>query len=117
MLPPVYQTIQSPELSAIVGDKIGRHGSIEQGTQAPYVTWSLVSGQPYDQLSGTPPSDFMPTQIDSWSMDDAQVEVMASTIRTSLDAARICNRIVINQREPDTKLYRIGIEADFITHR
>jgi hypothetical protein len=47
-------------------------------------------------------------------MDDAQVETLATAIRDAVDAAGFSNRLIINQRDPDTKLYRIGIQADFI---
>lgn len=117
MLPPVYETIHTPAVAAIVGDKIARHGALEQDTPAPYITWQLVTGQPYDQISGAPPADFMPVQIDCWSMDDAEVEAMASAVRDAADFAGMSNRLRIDLREPDTKLYRMSVEVDFITNR
>lgn len=120
MLPAVFLTLQTPAVLAIVGGtpvRIFRHGAAPQDTEKPYVTWFEVAGQPYDQLSGTPCGDFDSVQIDCWSMSDLQVEQLAAAVRDAVDMAGIANRIVVNLRDPDTKLYRIGLEADFINSR
>lgn len=120
MLPAVFLTLQTPAVLAIVGGtpvRIFRHGAAPQDTEKPYVTWFEVAGQPYDQLSGTPCGDFDSVQIDCWSKSDAQVEQLARAVRDALDVAGIANRLVVNSRDPDTKIYRIGLEADYITSR
>lgn len=120
MLPAVFLTLQTPAVLAIVGGtpvRIFRHGAAPQDTEKPYVTWFEVAGQPYDQLSGTPCGDFDSVQIDCWSKSDTQVEQLASAVRDALDLAGIANRLVVNSREPETRLYRIGLEADYITSR
>ena len=120
MLPAVLLTLQTPAVLAIVGGtpvRIFRHGAAPQDSEKPYVTWFEVAGQPYDQLSGTPCGDFDSVQIDCWSKSDLQVEQLASAVRDALDVAGIANRVVVNLRDPDTKLFRIGLEADFINSR
>lgn len=120
MLPAVFLTLQTPAVLAIVGGapvRIFRHGAAPQDIEKPYVTWFEVAGQPYDQISGTPCGDFDSVQIDCWSKSDAQVEQLAAAVRDAVDLAGIANRIVVNLRDSDTKLYRIGLEADFINSR
>ena len=118
MFPNVYALLQgAAAVTAIVGTKIGRHGSMPQETAAPYITWFVVSDQPHDTLSEAPGSDFNTVQIDCWSADDAQVATLARAVRAALDAAGHLNRVVVDLREPETKLYRVGIEADLITQR
>ena len=120
MLPAVLLTLQTPAVLAIVGGdpvRIFRHGAAPQDTEKPYVTWFEVAGQPYDQLSGTPCGDFDSVQIDCWAKSDMQVEQLAKAVRDAVDAAGISNRLVVNLRDPDTKLFRIGLEADFINSR
>lgn len=118
MFPPVYQTLRAnATVLSTVGDRIGRHSEVPQDTSKPYITWFIVSGQPTDQISGTPDSDFVTVQIDCWSLSDAGIKTLAEAVRDALDTAGHHNRVRVNLREPDTRLYRVGIEADFITQR
>ena len=120
ILPPVFRFLNVPSVTAFVGAnpvRIYRHGSAPQDTPRPYITWFSVAGQPYDQISGAPCGDFDSVQIDCWSMDDIQVESMATAVRDALDSGGIANRLIVDNRETDTKLYRIGIAADFIRNR
>jgi phage anti-repressor protein len=115
MLAPVYTTLrQNATVLSTVGTRIYRHGSAPQDVTKPYITWFVVMGMPEVQLSGAPTNDFDNIQIDCWSETDSQVETLAYAVRKALDDAKIVNRIVQNNREDDTRLYRIGIEADFI---
>jgi hypothetical protein len=117
MFPKVYRTIRTPAVAAIVDTRIGRHGEVSQTEQRPYITWQIVAGQPYDNLSSAPCGDFTTVQLDCYHPTDAGAEQLALAVRAALDAALICNRVVIDNRDPDTKLYRVGMEADFIDQR
>lgn len=117
MFPKVYRTIRTPAVAAIVETRIGRHGEVSQTEQRPYITWQIVTGQPYDNLSSAPAGDFTTVQLDCYHATDAGAEQLAVAVRAALDVALICNRVVLNTRDPDTKLYRVGMEADFIDQR
>jgi len=118
MFPNVYQLLQAaPAVVAIVGQKVGRHGSMPQDESAPYITWFVVVDDPHNTLSEVPRSDANTVQLDCWSMDDAEAVALARAVRAHLDANGHHNRVVIDLREPDTKLYRVGIQADLITQR
>lgn len=118
MLPLIYPLLRSnPTVLSIVGDRIGRHGSMTQDEARPYITWFLVNGAPENQLSGAPCVDVDTVQIDCYSMDDTQVETLAYAVRDALDQAGHLNRIVRNLRDPDTRLYLISIETDIIRPR
>ena len=118
MFPNVFTTLRAnATVVSIVGTNIGGRGSMPQETAAPYVTWFTVGDDPHNTLSEPPSSDFSSLQIDCWSMDEAEVKSLARAVRDALDAAGHANRVVTDLREPDTKLYRVGIEADFITQR
>lgn len=117
-LPPIFATLrQNASVLSTVGNRIYRHGSAPQNVTKPYITWFVVMGMPELQISGTPCSDMDMVQIDCWSEDDSEVELLAYSVRTALDDAKITNRIVINGRENETRLFRIGIEADIIRSR
>lgn len=117
MFPKVYRTVRTPAVAAIVDTRIGRHGEVSQTETRPYITWQIISGQPFDNLSSAPGGDFTTVQLDCYHATDAGAEQLAMAVREALDAGLICNRVVINSRDPDTKLYRVGMEADFIDQR
>lgn len=118
MLPNVYQTLrENSTVQSIVGTRIYRHGSAPQNVEKPYITWVLASGMPENNISSTPCFDKDMVQIDCWSETDEGIETLAYAVRQALDSKLIVNRIMINTRENDTKLYRMSLEADFIVSR
>lgn len=114
MFPKVYKTIRTAAVVAIVGDRIGRHGDINPEAEMPYITWQIIGDDPQNQLSGHPCTNFTAIQIDCYHKDDAGVETLALAVRAALDAARFANRVVIDGRDTETRLYRVGLQADFI---
>lgn len=118
MFPNVYALLRADAtVLAMVGDRIGRHGSVPQDTATPYITWFVVADAPHNTLGEPPGSDFNSVEIDCWSDNDAEVVALARAVRAVLDAAGHHNRVVVDTRETDTKLYRVGIETDLITQR
>ncbi|MBC7201937.1 MAG: DUF3168 domain-containing protein [Pusillimonas sp.] len=119
MLPLVFPAIATTAVKAIVGTspvRIYRHGQAPESAVRPYITWFVVTGTPQDSLT-TPCADIDTVQIDCWSDDDTQVETLASAVRDALDAALTTNTVILNTFESETKLYRIGLQADFIKSR
>lgn len=121
MFAPVFRVLSTPAVKALVGSRIYGSGDAPQNTPLPYITWFTVVGQPYDQLSGAPDGDNDSTQIDCWAGPaDGQETVcrnIAQAVRDALDSAGIANRILVHTREPDTKVFHIGLQADFIHSR
>lgn len=118
MLPNVYQILRSAsDIVSTVGTRIYRHGSAPQDVVKPYITWSMISGEPYDNVSSAPCADKDSIRIDCWSETDSGIENLAYFVRSALDSQLISNRIVVNTRETDTKLYRITLDADIIRSR
>ena len=123
MFAPIYKTLNTAAVQAIIGDKprIYSSGMAPQGATLPYITWFVVAGDPYDHLSGPPGADNDTVQIDCWAGPDDRQELvcvnLAKAVRTALDAAGQANRIIINTRETDTQLFRIGLQVEFIHNR
>lgn len=114
----VYQVLRSnATVVSTVGTRIYRHGAAPQDVTKPYITWFMVSGTPQDVINAAPCHDKDTIQIDCWSETDAGVETLAYAVRAALDSQLISNRIIIDSRETDTKLYRMTLEADFIASR
>lgn len=124
MLPPVFPVIATAEVKAIVGTTPARiydFNSAPQDAIKPYITFTNVTNAPFEQLSGAPRGDFDTVQIDMYAGPDesgkVQIRMLALAVRKALDDAGIANRLIIQTRETDTKLFRISIEADFIHSR
>jgi hypothetical protein len=117
MLPPIFQTLKaSADVKNIVGQnppRIYRHGIAPQDTTKPYCTWFIVFGDPENQLSGTPPSDRVTVQLDCWHQTDAGVEALAIAVRDAIEPYAHMTGIVVNERESETKLYRIALQFDW----
>jgi hypothetical protein len=117
MFPKVYRTIRTPAVIALVGDRVSGHGKAPQTDPRPYITWQIVTGDPYSNLSSAAGGDFTTVQIDCYHKDEAGAQALALAVRGALDAELIVNRVAIDTIDSDTALYRVGLEADFIDQR
>ena len=121
MFPPVFQWLKaSAAVKNIVGTnppRIWRHGIAPQTTDGqpmaqPYVTWFIVTSAPENHLSGLPPADRVGVQIDCWHQTDAGVLALAEAVRDALEPHGHGTGVIANLREPETRLYRIGLTFD-----
>lgn len=116
MLAPVFRTIHTPAVAAIVSGRV--YGAIApEDVPRPYITWFTVADIPHANLSGPPLGDAGTVQIDCWAEYEAHCKSLAAAVRDALDAANIVNRIAVHTYERDENLYRIGLQADFIRNR
>lgn len=118
MLPNIYSILRANStVLGTVSTRIYRHGNAPQDVVKPYITWFVVSGVPELQISGTPCSDVDTIQIDIWHETDVGAESLAYSVRNALDLVGYSNQIILDLREADTKLYRVGIQTDVIRSR
>lgn len=120
MLPPIYTWLKaSIAVKAIIGNtpRAYRHGDAPQDTTQPYVTWALVAGVPDNELSATPKSDRYTVQVDCWHQTDAGVESLATAVRNAVEPYSHMTSIPINNRDAETKLYRIALQFDVLQTR
>lgn len=120
MLPPVFKTLNIPDIQQFVGSNPARiydFGHAPDGTAVPYIVFSQVAGAPHEQISGAPESDSDLVQIDCYADDRGQIRALASAVQAALDGAGQSNRISVQLYEGDTQLYRIGFDVDWIANR
>ena len=126
MLPPVFPALMaSSAVKAIVGSppvaRVYRHGAAPQGLTEPYITWALVTGQPYNTLSELPAVDRQTVQIDCWYqallIGANQIEVLADAVRDAIEPHAHMTATLLNLQEPGTKLYRISMQFDWFLSR
>lgn len=115
LLPPIFALLKaSAAVTALLGanPKVYRHGIAPQNTVAPYVVWLVVGADPENNLSDVPPVDRIVVQLDCYSTTDGGVETLATAVRDALEPSAHMTGIVINEREPDTGLYRLSLQFD-----
>lgn len=118
MLPPIFNILTAaPAVSAIVGQRIYPHGEAPQDVSRPYVTWFVVSGVPENVLDGVPDMDRSTVQIDCWHQTSAGVVQLASAVRNAIEPHAHVTNLFLNQREPETKLYRFALQLDYLLPR
>jgi hypothetical protein len=114
MLPPVYAVLKaSSSVVAIVGNRIYPHGEAVQDTAKPYIVWQLVAGTPQNTLSEPASIDAMRIQIDCYHQSPVGIETLADAVRTAIETVAHVTSIPVNERETETKLYRIALDLDW----
>lgn len=117
MLPPVFQTLKaSTAVKNIVGQnppRIYRHGEAPQNVERPYISWQLISGVPENNLSDPPPADRQSVQVDCWHQTDAGIETLAEAVRDAIEPVAHMTQVSVDERDEETRLYRISMDFDF----
>lgn len=118
MLPPLYAAlVTAPAVVAIVADRIYPHGEAPQDVTRPYITWQMINGTPENSLSDLPDIDRCTLQINCWHPTSTGVVQLATAARAAVESHGHVTGIPVNQREPETRLYWIAIQMDWLLHR
>lgn len=121
MLPELFPILRDASaVTALIGSnpvRCYRHGSAPQGVTAPYVTWYVVSGTPENSISEMPRVDNYSIQIDCWSDNTGSgstgVETLAKAVRDAVEPHAHMTSVAINDRDPETMRYRLGLTFTF----
>lgn len=121
MLPLIFPLLSgSLDVTALIGlgadARVYRHGSAPQKVLRPYVTWSVPGGAPENALDGPCADDFR-VQVDCWSDDDTEIEVLAAAVRAALEPAACLVAYLADDRDFETRRFRISFAFDFIVPR
>lgn len=120
MLPAVFPLLKNaPAVTALIGTnpvRVYRHGSAPQDVLRPYVTWSVPGGTAENTFQGAD-ADFFRVQVDCWSDDDTQIETLAAAVRAALEPAAHLVAYLADERDFDTKRFRMSFAFDFIKPR
>lgn len=100
---------------SIVGDAIFSR-VIWQGADVPAVTYQRVVRSPENHLNGPATLDRDRYQVNSWAMDEDQVDALAKAVRVALEAQNYMMDFEIDATyEADTRRY--GIRQDYFHHQ
>ena len=121
MFPPVFQTLKaSAAVKNIVGTnppRIYAHGDAPQDSAKPYITWFLVSGTPENTLSELPAVDRDQVQVDCWHPTAAGIKLLATAARDAIEPSAHLVSVPVDDRDPETKLYRVALVFDWFVNR
>lgn len=120
MLPTIFAWLKAaPAVTAILGatPKVYRHADAPQGTAAPYVVWTAISTAPENNLSDLPPIDRVTVQVDCYHTTDQGVVDLATAVRDALEPHGHMTGAPVDQREPQTRLYRMALQFDIFLAR
>lgn len=122
MNPPVYETLKAaPAVTALIGSgdncRAYPFGFAPQGVQIPYVTWTLVSGQPTNRLTGLSAADNLRVQVDCWGATGKAALQVAEAVRTALESVSHCVSVNLSERDEETRTFRHSMDFEFIDLR
>lgn len=114
MLPPLYAVLMdSTAVTDIIGTRCYPFGEAVQDTDKPYVVWQIIAGLPDNNLSDAPSIDSLSIQVDCYHQSPTGINTLAVAVRSALENVAHITGYPVNEREPDTKLYRIALELDW----
>lgn len=116
MLPPVFATLQAATaVTAVLGDppRVYRRGNAPQDATKPYVSWQVIGDAPENELSDVPGIDRCSIEVNAWHREDAGCVALAKAVRDAIEPVAHMTSIVIDEREQETKLYRIAMQFDW----
>ena len=118
MTPKVFQLLMAYQpLVSVIGSRVYPYGMAPAGDPKPYVTWTVVSGEPENSLSCRPDIDMFIVQFDVFAYTASDAENVAKLIRDAIES----DSYVVSDRgsslEPETKLVRNSFDAQFHTFR
>lgn len=121
MFPNIYATLlEDNAVTSIIGSnpmRAYRHGSAPQDTSKPYIVYSIISGVPENNLSAVPNVDKYSIQVDCYHQTDSGVQSLTIAVRNSLESIGYMTNIPVDEREPETKLFRITMDFDIWLNR
>lgn len=118
MLPPIYSILYgNSAVAAIVATRIYPHGEAPQDVSRPYITWFLVTGTPENSLNCAPDIDRCTIQVDCWHQTSPGIVSLTSAVRAALESSGHVTGVILNQREQETKLYRMAVQFDYFLTR
>lgn len=99
-------------VAALVGDNLFRVVA-PQGVSSPYVVIGGVAVEPVAYFNQRPDLDYDRVQIHAWAEDFDTANAIQEACRAALDPFGYMAGGYIEDRDPETKLYRVGFDWSF----
>lgn len=92
-------------------------GEAPQGGAAPYAVWQLIAGTPENYLAERPDMDSLRYQFDTYALTAAQARSAANAIAYAMELAGHQVSHNPDERDAETRLYRVGFDFEFWASR
>jgi hypothetical protein len=117
MLPPVQKVLESfAVLTALVSNRIYQ-GIIPEDVTGDRCVWSVITQTPQLNLSDLPEDDNQRIQLDGYSSDPRRARLIGDALRDAMESVTHVVSGPMYFYEPDTKLHRWSLDAEFWTSR
>lgn len=117
MFPPIFKILNVPVVQAKVGAdpvRIYDFGSAPADVQKPYMVFQQVANERLNNVSDAPCGDVDSIQLDIYAETREAARDVARVVRTVLDLAGITHHLILQLQEPETQLYRVGFELNYL---
>jgi hypothetical protein len=124
-MPPVQQTLENwGGVTELVGERIFQQIVLDEsktkdasGNQLSYIVWSIISSIPNNNLSDPPDDDDQLVQIDCYSAFQTSARILSERALAAMEGVTHVVRGPEPLFEPDTKLFRWSLDAEFFIAR
>lgn len=121
MYPPLFAVLKdNTAVSALLGGdpyRVFVPGEAPEGIKLAYLTWQTIGGVPENYLGDKPDVDNFVTQLDAYAKTLTEARAVAKAVRDAVEAVAYVTQWLGENREPDTRLFRVSFQVDWITDR
>ena len=118
---PIFQLLSAnAALTAKIGAAPVRafpQGTAPESVAKPYIVFQQITGSPENYLNQNPDADDSTTQVDVYAETVTEARAVAILARNAMQSASYITGIRELGKDPDTNLFRVSIDVDWITHR
>lgn len=120
MFPPIYEVCAaSSEVQAALGTPVRLYpfGEAPQGVALPYAVWQTLGGSPENYLKQRPDIDQFSLQVDVYATSATAARNVARALRNAIEPVAYITRWNGEDRDQETKNYRVSFDVDWWVQR
>lgn len=121
MFPPIFTTVAADatvqSLLGVSPTRFYPFGESPTSKDYPYCVWQTISGQPQNFVSQTPDMDLYSVQVDVFAKSADGVRAVALALRDAIEPSAHITAWRGEERDPDTRSFRISFDVDWFVSR
>jgi len=120
MFPPIYEVCAADSgVQAALGTPVRLYpfGEAPQGVALPYAVWQTLGGSPENFLKQRPDIDQFTLQVDVYATSATAARDVARALRNTIEPVAYITRWNGEDRDQETKNYRVSFDVDWWVQR